>query len=206
MTNFLYAFGGLLNGAAPWSVRTVGVSTQTEAATAASWDAAVLALWQQAAFTLYIPALTTLTFTSASTASAAFKQTTKTTTNHNIAGTSASKAVDYRQSVIVTMRTAKATRYGHGRMYLPGLASNAIDSTTGYIILPAAMTALKAAVDAFQAALAGNITLQILHRHGTIDGTVPALSMDAVTTMDMPNHFAVQRRRGDKVVPTRTSA
>jgi len=205
MPNYLLTFGGLQNGAQPWSCRAVGVSSGNESATETAWDTAVQALWNTATLLPYIPALTTLTYTSTSTASSTFKQTTKTTITHSIAGTSASKAIGYRTCEVVTLRTAKATRYGRGRIYLPSLAINAVDTTTGYLILPAAMTALGTAVTNFFSSLGATITLQILHRKGSLDGTVSPLSMDPVISSDLPNLFCTQRRRGDKVVPTRTA-
>lgn len=205
MANYLLGFGGLQNGVAPWSCRFVGTSSASEGTTQTNWDAAVQALWNTATLLPYIPVLTTLTFTYTSTASSQFKQTTKTQNIHNIPGTSTSHAINYRTCEVVTLRTAKATRYGRGRFYLPSLATNACDTTTGYIILPAAMTALGTAVGNFFTSLGANIALQILHRKGSLDGTVLPLTMDPVTASDIPNLFATQRRRGDKVVPTRTA-
>lgn len=206
MTNYLCKAGGLLNGSQPWSMRWVMFSNLTEGATQTQFDAAMLALWQQAAFTLYIPALTTLTYTQTSTASATFKQTTVTKATHNIAGTSASKSLPYHVALVWTHRTAVATRWGRGRVYLPPLATNAADTTNGYIILPAAVTALAAACVAFETALGPSVIRQVLHRKGSLDGTRGPNSLDAVTGTDVPNIFVTQKRRGSKVVPVRTAA
>lgn len=206
MTFYLCKAGGLLNGAQPWSMRWVMFSNLTEGATQTQFDAAMLAFWQQAAFTLYIPALTTLTYTQTSTASATFKQTTVTKATHNIAGTSTSKSLPYHVAEVWTMRTALATRYGRGRVYIPPLASNAADTTNGYILLPAAVTALISACQAYETALGSSVVRQVLHRHGSLDGSRAAYSSDAVTTTDVSNLFVTQRRRGSKVVPTRSAA
>lgn len=206
MTFYLCKAGGLLNGAQPWSMRWVMFSTSTEGAVETLFDSSVLAFWQQAAFTLYIPALTTLTYTQTSTASATFKQTTVTKNTHNIAGTSTSKSLPYHVAEVWTMRTALATRYGRGRVYIPPLAINAQDTTNGYVILPAAVTALQSACQAFETALGSSVVRQVLHRHGSLDGTRAPFSSDAVTTTDISNLFVTQKRRGSKVVPTRTAA
>lgn len=205
MAFYLCKAGGLLNGAQPWSMRMVMSSSSNESAMQASWDTAIQAWWNQAALTLYIPALTTLTYTQSSTASAVFKQTTITKNTHNIAGTSASKSLPYHVAEVFTLRTALATRYGRGRVYFPPLATNAADTTNGYIILPAAVTALAAGIAAFVTSLAGAATPQILHRHATLDGLRAANTVDPVVSYDQPNLFYTQRRRGSKVVPTRTA-
>lgn len=205
MANYLFVAGGLQNAVAPWSMRMYGTSNLSEATVETTWDAAWVALWGNASLAPYIPILTTLTFTYASTMDTNWKQTTKTQTNHALAGTSASKAIGYRTAEVVTLRTPKATRYGRGRVYFPSLATNAVDTTSGYQILPAAMTAFATAFTAFFTALTPNIQLVVLHRRGNLSGTVPPLTFDNVTGSDMANQFYTQRRRGDKVVPTRTT-
>jgi hypothetical protein len=204
MTYFLCKAGGLLAGSFAWSIGSTAYSTNSEASVAASWDAAILGMWQLTAFAAFISEDTTLTYTSASTASATFKQTTKTTTDHNIAGTSTSPCVGYRTSMLVTFRSAYATRWGRGRWFLPGPADNAL-ATTGYELSTAASTAVADAVDAFFTDLGPNVSLQILHRKGSLDGTVAPNSVSPVTAADTPNLFGTQRRRADKQIPTRIS-
>jgi hypothetical protein len=203
VTYYLLKAGGLLGGTFPWSFGSVGFSAGAESSVATTWDAAILALWQDATLAPFMPATTTLTYTSASTASPEFKQTTKTTLDHSIAGGSSSDAVGWRTCIIVTWRSILSTRYGRGRWYMPGPATNAL-AATGYELSAAASTAVSDAVSAFSGALGGAITLQILHRKGSLDGAATPLSLSPVTSADTPNTFGSQRRRADKIVPTRT--
>lgn len=204
MANYLLQFGGELDDAFPWSCNAVGVSSDSESAVATAWDAAIVAMWELTAFAAYVPTTTKLTFTSASTASATFKQTTKTSNGHSTAGTSASPSLPFQICEVVTLRTALATRYGRGRWYLPALASNALASG-GFSMLPAAQTAIADAVDAMFSALGSTIQLNILHRHGGGGGTVAVNSLTPINACDIPDGFDTQRRRGDKRVPARVT-
>lgn len=202
MANYLLSFGGLIDTSFPWSCNCVGVSSSTEAAVEAVWDAAVVALWTHASLAAFFPTTTELTFSSTSTASALFKQTTKTTLGHATAGTSASPSLPFHVAEVVTIRSALATRYGRGRFYLPPMADNAL-AAGGFTMLAAAQTALQAGMDAFFTALGGNPVLQILHRHGGGGGARAPLSLDPVVACDVSDGFVTQRRRADKRVPAR---
>lgn len=201
MPNYLCVAGGLLGGTQPWSIRAYAVSASTESATETTWDTAITAWWNSASWLALMPSTTTLTYTYTSTMTANFKQSTKTTTTHNIAGGSASPSLSYSTCVIATLRTALASKAGRGRWYLPPPADSAL-ATTGYVLSSAAQTALQTALNALGTALGSTVTLQILHRHATLSG-LAALSLTPVVTGDCSNKLAVQRRRGDKVVPTR---
>lgn len=202
MTDFLIAFGGTLGGGYPWSCNMAATSADSEASAATAWDAAVLAMWEDATLQAYFPTTTVLTYTSVSTASAAWKQTTKTETGHNIAGTSADESLPPHVCEVVTWRTALATRYGRGRIYLPCMARNALASSDG-VMLAAAQTALQGGFNALFSSLSGGITLQILHRKGGGSGARAPLSIDPVIACDVSNLFVTQRRRADKEAASR---
>ena len=202
MTDFLLSFGGTLSGGAPWSCNFKATSADSEASCATAWDAAVLAMWQFSTLHPYFPADTFLTYTSVSTASSMWKQTTKTTTGHNIAGTSADEALPPHVCEVVTLRTALATRFGRGRFYLPAMAENAL-AATGGIMLAAAQTALQDAMNALFSAISGVITLQIYHKLGGGSGARGPNTVDPVIASDVSDVFTTQRRRDDKRVPLR---
>jgi hypothetical protein len=204
MGYFLLKAGGLLAGSFPWSVNAVGESSASEATVASTFDTAFLAYWDSSGWNTMIPETTTLTYTSASTASATFTQTTKTETDHSTAGGGTADALPYRTAVLVTFRSVLATRYGRGRWYLPGPTTAALAST-GYQLSSTAQGDLVTAMGAFFTALGSTITLQILHRKGALGGAVSPYSLSPVVTSDCPNTFGNQRRRADKLVPTRSS-
>lgn len=204
MAYYLAQASGLLNGDFPWSVNSLLSSNNTESSVAASFDAAFRAIWTNATLAPYIPTTVTINATSVSTATSEFKQTTKTTTIATTAGTSTSIALPYHTCEIITWRTPYATKWGRGRWYLPPLAVNALD-TDGFSILAAAQTAIKDGMNAYFASVGSAYTHQIKHIKETKGGTRLPFSADQVSAADIPATFAVQRRRADKLVPSRIS-
>jgi len=202
MAFYLVQAFGSLNGAFAWSNNAVVSSSSSEAAVAEAFDAAYRDIFTNATLKAYIPTTVEITQTQASTASATFKQTTKTVTVNTTAGDSADEAMSYRTCELITFRTAYATKWGRGRWYFPPLAYNAL-SADGYTILAAAQTAMVDAFDAYFTAVGSTYEHVILHKKATIDGARAAYSTDVVTGCDIPDSFATQKRRADKRVPTR---
>jgi hypothetical protein len=204
MAFYLAQASGTLNSAFPWSFRSVLSSTNTELAVASAWNAAVRGIFTDLTFKTYIPSTVAITQTSVSTASAQFKQTTKTVDSTSNAGTSSSPALPYHTCEIVTFRTANATRWGRGRWYFPALATNALASG-GWTMLNTAQNAFQSAMNAYFSAVGTSYQHVILHRKATLGGTRAAFSTDVVTACDIPNDFTVQRRRADKLSVSRVT-
>lgn len=204
MAYFLAQASGTLAGSFPWSINSLLESSGAEATVSDSWTEAITALFEDDTLAPYIPSTVEVSETTVSTATAAFKQTTKTTESLSIVGTSTSPALPYHTCETVTFRTAYATRWGRGRWYLPPLATNAM-AADGFSLLAAAQTALQAGMTAFFTAASSGFTMQVKHLRGSEDGTRGAATADAVTACDIPNAFAVQRRRADKLAETRLS-
>lgn len=205
MPFFLAKASGLLGGSFAWSFGSTLFSSSGEATVAAQWDTAILAFFQTASLLPYIAPATTLTGTSVSTASPQFKQTTITKTAHATAGTSTSPSMGYHTAPVVSFYSPNATKWGRARWFLFPLATNAL-AVGGYVLLPAAQTALQTAVNNFGSARGSAFTLQILHRRGSIDGTRGALSTDQITTASIADNLNQQRRRADKRTPIRMTA
>lgn len=204
MAFYLAQASGLLDGNFPWSVNAVLQSNNTEGAVSTTFDSAFRGIWTDATLSAYIPSTLTIDETSVSTASADFKQTTKTVAASSTAGASTAIALPYHTCEIVTFRTPYATRWGRGRWYLPPLAVNAL-AADGWSILAAAQSALQGALNAYFTAVGTSYTHMILHRRATAGGGRAADTTDTVVAADIPSTFAVQRRRADKIVPTRLS-
>ena len=204
MPNYALTAGGLIAGSQPWSVRAYAVSASAESVVATTWDTAFQAYWNAAGVLSGMPTTTSLTFTAASTQTANFKQSTKTTTVHAIAGTSASVGLPDQVAFIATLRTALASKAGHGRWYLPAPAVSGL-AATGNLWIAAWMTAAAAGLTALGTALGSGVTLQVLHRNATKSGLGALTLTPCIPQCDASNKPAVQRRRGDKVVPTRTA-
>lgn len=202
MPNYLHKAGGVLSGGFPWSIGMVSTSSDSEAAAQTVWDNGVVAMWGSAAYLALLPAGTTLTYTSTSTASAAFKQTTKTTNTHSTAG-GATQALPFQAANVVTWRTAQFTKWGRGRWYLPSVGSTGL-ATAGYVLSTTAVTDIVTAVNAGLAIWVGALNFQILHRKNTLSGPA-ALTLTPLASGDVSNKLVIQRRRADKFVPTRSA-
>jgi hypothetical protein len=202
MPNYLHKAGGTLEGGFPWSIGMVSVSSATESAAQTNWDSGFNALWTSSAYNALLPTGTILTYTSTSTASGSFTQTTKTETTHNEAGT-ATAGLPFQVGTIVTWRTAQATKWGRGRIYLPTIGVGALAST-GFVLSATALTDIQTALNAALAIWVGTLNFQILHRKATLTGP-GALTLTPITGGDVSNKLVIQRRRGDKFTPTRAA-
>jgi len=200
--NYLHQASGVLSGGFPWSINMVSTSSGSESAAETVWANGVVAMWNHASLNALIPANTSLTLTSTSTANALFKQTTKTTTTHALVGT-ATQGLPYQVGEVITWRTAQATKWGRGRWYFPGLAPTAL-ATDGYLLSAAAVTAIVDGVNAGLTVWVASLNFQIVHRKDTLSGPL-ADTLTPISGGDVSNKFVIQRRRADKLVPTRTA-
>jgi hypothetical protein len=200
--NYLHQAGGTLEGGFPWSINMVSSSSADESDAETSWSAGIQAAWAVDDFIDLVPAGTELTYTSSSTASSTFRQTTKTTTDLSIVG-NATAGLPYQVAEVVTWRTTSATKWGRGRSYLPPLSPTAL-ATAGFLLSTAAQDAIVAAINAALAEWSGTLNLQILHRKTTLDGPA-ADTLTAISGGDVSNKLVIQKRRGDKYVPTRVA-
>jgi hypothetical protein len=204
MAYYLAQVAGLLNSAFPWSMNYVLSATESEGAISTLFNTAIRGVFTDSTFTTYIPPTVEITQTSVSTASATFKQTTKTTVASSTPGGSSDISLPYQVCEIITWRTSFATKWGRGRSYFPPLAVNAL-AAGGFEILTAAQTAMANAWDAYFTATTGTYEHVLLHKKPTAGGARLADTTDTVAHADIPNTFAVQTRRADKLVPSRLS-
>lgn len=191
-------------GSFAWSFGAISSSSSTESAAETTWAAGMVALFNNTGFNGLLPNTVTLTETSTSTASSDFKQTTKTSTTHAITGAATAAALPYQVAEVVTLRSSLATKYGHGRWFLPPLAVTAVASG-GYILSSTAVADIVSAVDAAFSAFGSVLTLQVLHRKGSLNGAATPFSVSPIISGDVSNKFVIQKRRGDKFTVTRSA-
>lgn len=202
MPTYLHSAGGILSGGFPWSIGMVSNSSATESAAQTAWDAGIVAMWGLTAFAALVPSTNTLTFTSTSTANATLHQTTKTTTTHSTAGTGGA-GLPYQVAEVVTWRSNQATKWGRGRWYLPPLTAASL-AAGGFILAATSVTAIVNAVNAGLTAWVGTLQFQIKHPRGTLTG--PGVNtLTPISSGDVANKLVIQRRRADKLVPTRSA-
>lgn len=202
MSNYLHVAGGVIEGSFPWSIRIYSTSGATESVAQTNWNSGISAMFNSAAFFALLPVGTNVTFTYTSTMDANWKQTTKTQTTLAITG-AAAVALPPHTCEIITFRSAKATKYGRARWYLPALGTGCL-ATAGNVLSATAVGNIVTAWNTGQGQWRGTLQFVVLHRRGAKSG-VAALSTDNLVSGDVPNTFAVQRRRTDKFVPTRSA-
>lgn len=205
MTNYLHSAGGLLADGQPWSISLKSVSSLTESGAQTSWDNRITTFWTTSGVAALFSDAVSLTKTATSTASASWKQTTITRATHSDAGTATTQELPSQDALIVTMRSNQATKSGHGRWFLPAPVAAALTIGTGGEVASANVTTIATALTTlFSGLVTDGVQPVILTRGKTRNGAGPFTTQNVVTG-DVPNKLGVQRRRGDKVVPTRTT-
>jgi hypothetical protein len=202
MANYLHKAGGTLSGGYPWSIGMVSVSSSSEATAQSAWNTAINDMFAVSGFIALVPSTVELTYTSTSTADGSFRQTTLTRNTLSVVGTGAA-GLPYQVAEVVTWRTANATKWGRGRWYLPPLTSASLASG-GFVLASTTVTEIVAGVNAAIAAWVGTLNMQILHRKATLSGPA-AFTLTPITGGDVANKCVIQKRRADKLVPTRTA-
>lgn len=123
------------------------------------------------------------------------KNDTQLTTAETLVGTDANQSLPNQDSVCVTLRTAKATKAGRGRFYLPPFGE---DTVTGGVLNATARGQVATAAQKMVQSLNGaGYTVGVFHR--------ATILQDAVVSVDVGNVVNTQRRRRDKLIPVRSS-
>jgi hypothetical protein len=105
--------------------------------------------------------------------------------------------------MIVTWRSAQATKWGRGRWYLPAFGTTGL-ATGGYVLSAAAQSTLVTAVNAGLTVWIGTLQPQVLHRKNTLTGPL-ADTLTPIISGDVADKLVIQRRRADKRVPVRST-
>lgn len=205
MANFLHTAKGTLVSGAFWSFTLKSSGSISEAAAETAWGGAVNGFFATAGVASLYDEGFHLTGTSTSTASAAWKQTTITRTTHSTAGTGTTQELPDYCAMVVTYRAATADKSSHGRWFLPAPLAAALADGTGGHLSAGSITTLTGALTTMRNAITGaGLQPLILTRKATKSG-LPALNTRLVTEWELVSTLAVQTRRGDKLIPARTT-
>lgn len=205
MTNYLHKASGVLASGAFWSFGLKTTGSISESAAETAWGSNINAFFATAGVAALYPTGMELTLTSTSTASSTWKQTTITRTTHTAAGSAATQELPDQEAMIVTYRSANATKSGHGRWFLPAPVAAALAVGSGGHLSAGSTTTLTGALATLRNNLiTAGLSPVILTRKATLSG-LPAFSTQAVTTWELVHTLGVQTRRGDKLVPLRTT-
>ena len=205
MTNFLHKASGTLGSGAFWSFGLRSTGSVSEATAQGAWDGAINGFFADASVAALYPTGMELTSTTTSTASSTWRQTTKTPNTHTTAGTAVSQELPDYCAMVITLRSANATKSGHGRMYLPAPVAAALAVGTGGHLSAASVATLTGALTtAFNTIGLGGLTPVIMTPKATLGG-LPPYNTQAITERELVHTLGVQTRRGDKLVPARTT-
>lgn len=205
MTNYLHKASGVLASGAFWSFGLKTTGSISESAAETAWSSGVNGFFATAGVAALYSTGTELTLTSTSTASSTWKQTTITRTTHTQAGTATTQELPDQDAMIVTYRSANATKSGHGRWFMPAPVAAAFVIGTGCHMSAASATTLSTALATlWNGLVTAGLSPVILTRKATLSG-LPAFSTQAVTTRELVHTLGVQTRRGDKLIPLRTT-
>lgn len=112
-----------------------------------------------------------------------------------LVGTDAGASLPPQCATVVSCRTAKVTRAGRGRFFLPPMTVNKVD--TGRILAAAVTQSVTASQKMIQSLNGAGYTAIVYHRK--------TRTSDNITSVDVGNVFDTQRRRRDKLIEVRTS-
>ena len=205
MTFFLHKANGVQSSGGFWSFGLVTQGSISEAAAETAWSGAVNTFFTGTVGTTYYSTGTELAETSTSTASSTFRQTTKTVTPHSTAGGSGDPMLPEFCSVVASLYSAAATRYGHGRWFLPSPSTGILASDTSGHFDSTAVTAFATALSTLFGSLStAGLSPVLVTRKPTLTGAAQ-YSTRAIVRGAVGNQADVQKRRGDKIIPVRTA-
>lgn len=205
MPNFLHVAKGVLASGAFWSFGLRSSGSISEASAETAWGGAVDAFFATAGVAALYSTGMTLQGTSTSTASSTWKQTTITRTTWSTSGSAATQELPDQDSMIVTYRAATADKSSHGRWFMPAPVAAALAVGTGGHLSAGSVTTLTGALTTLRTSLTtAGLTPLILTRHLTKSGLFPDTTR-AVTEWELVHTLGVQTRRGDKLIPARTT-
>jgi hypothetical protein len=204
MTNYKCEVHGLLGGSLPWSLGMYFTGSVSEAATETAWKNANETAWATGGTPLlgFMSADVTVTEYQTATLTTSFKQSTLTADTVSHAGTDAAASLPWDSAMVVTFRTIQRNKSGHGRIFLPPLAS---DQILAHVYKAATCTSIASIFQTLRASMTtAGLQQFIFNRATLVDGTAP-FTIKNVTGGDVSNKPASQDRRTSKVIPARTT-
>jgi len=205
VTDFSGRVNGLLGAVLPWSFGFwMTGAPASEGALATAFNNATSSLFTTAVNGLenFMSADVTVTGTVVSTLNATLHQTTQTINTLSITGTDANASLPWSTAEVVTLRSNLATKYGHGRIFLPPFAE---DQIAAHVIKAATLTSMKTVFDAFFTSVTGAGVSFFIYNKKTLKNGQAPYTKTLLQAFDLSNKPAQQRRRVSKLVPTRTT-
>lgn len=201
MTFYLHKANGKFADGGFWSFGLTTSGSISESAAETAWAAAVVAFFTDTNVATYYSTGAELLQTSTSTASATFRQTTKTATSHTTVGTSTGNQLPTVLGLVVSLYTGNATRYGRGRMFLPAPTTTVLDTAPQDGMLTATVGGHigTAVATWFNSLATAGLTPVLYTRRATRSG-IPADTTSQILTRKVQGKLHVQKRRSDKII------
>jgi hypothetical protein len=203
VANFLAVANGTVGTSFPWTITFRLTGSVSEASALTGFESSMESFFTDATNGILklCSSQVSVTGYSVSTATAAWRQTTKSSATVSHAGTGTGESLPYTDSCVITWRSPNANKSGHGRTYLPPFV---IGSVVGGAFTSATTTQVKTQATALRTALStAGLTMVVFNRSVLVDGTA-AFTLKTITHEDVPNLVAHQRRRTDKRAATRS--
>lgn len=205
MATFSCRIFGLIGATLPWSTGILATGAISEAAASTLFNTQAGLLFSTAVNGLnnFMNADITVTKTNVATLDpVSFRQVTETPAVLAEVGTDANPSLPWDTSIVITTRSARVNKGGHGRLFLPAFAE---DQIAAHVLKAATTAKMKIVFDAFFPNLVGGgLQPIVMNRRATLSDPV-AFTQKNIITYDISDKPARQRRRVSKVVPTRVS-
>jgi hypothetical protein len=201
MTDYHAKIIGQFAGGIRWTTGVHITSNQSESALATTWNNAVGAMWTDPAHgieTLY-PVTTSVVETMVTTLDGSMRGVSQTVTGLAVPGTSTADTLPYQEAIVISLRGVGIKRHNRGRMFLPALAEDQVNSDA---LITAAQTRISTAIKAVWSTVnSDGSTFFVTNLKPLKDGT-PAFQKSVVTTPLVSNKPARQSRRVAKIAPS----
>jgi len=191
-------FRHVLSGTYPgesWTTTLHTTGNVALTAAQAAWESAVNAFWTGQLDALVHSAVVATEASTAEIDEATGKQMSRLAASLSLPGVATQGPLPPQVSVVLSLRTALATRAGRGRMYLPPY-DKATVSQDGDMNATSQSATVTAANQFFQSLISDGLVPVIAHRN------VPVTTTN-ITQFDVGSVYDTQRRRRNKLIESR---
>lgn len=179
-----------------WSFTLHTEGTIALTAAQAAWASAIGTLWTGALDGLVNENVVLTEVSTASLDPVTGGQISRLSDDVSLPGDQETGVLPPQVSVVVSLRTALATRAGRGRIYLPPFDVVTVAPTTGRVGSTSVATVVSS-VEGFLGSLVDDDLTPVIYSRANRSG-------QNITRFDVGNVFDTQRRRRDKLIEVRT--
>jgi len=195
MTVFRHVAKGTFPGES-WSFTLHTEGTIALTAAQAAWSSALGTLWTDSLDALVNENVSLTESSTASLSDETGAQVSRLSDDEDLPGVATQGLLPPQCTVVVSLRTALATRAGRGRFYLPTFDKGTVTVSGGRLNSTSITAVVTAAGDMLGSLISDNLTPVIYSR--------TTRETQTVTQFDVGDVIDTQRRRRDKLIEVRT--